>query len=75
MPPQPTPSAARLEWIGTTDYITFHAETERVHAKVLLAAGRRDDAATAFDAAIAICERKGDVASARHLIDERKGRA
>ena len=64
-----------LEWIGTTDYVTFHGETERVHAKVLLAAGHTDDAVAAFDTAIAICERKGDVASARHLMDERNGGA
>ena len=60
-----------LELIRPTDYLTFQAETERVHGKVLFAAGRRDEATAAFDAALEMYERKGDVASARRLAEER----
>jgi tetratricopeptide (TPR) repeat protein len=63
-----------LELIRPTDYLTFHAETERVHGKILFAAGRHQEATAAFDAALEMYERKGDVASARRLKDERPDR-
>jgi class 3 adenylate cyclase/tetratricopeptide (TPR) repeat protein len=58
-----------------TDYLTFQAETERVHGHVLFAAGREPEATEAFDEALAMFERKGDVASAHRLAEERPDRA
>ncbi|MEX1262337.1 MAG: adenylate/guanylate cyclase domain-containing protein [Actinomycetota bacterium] len=58
-----------------TDYLMFEAETERVGGHVLFAAGRRREAGEAFDAALAMYERKGDVASAHRLSKERPDRA
>jgi tetratricopeptide (TPR) repeat protein len=60
-----------LGMIRPTDYLTYHAETERVHWKVLGAAGRPEEAGVAFDEALAMFERKGDVASAHRLVEER----
>jgi class 3 adenylate cyclase len=56
-----------LATIRETDYVTFEAETERVYGKVLAAAGRDAEATAAFDRALALFDRKGDVASARRL--------
>ena len=58
-----------------TDYLIFQAETERVRGHVLVAAGRVPEASQAFDAAIAMFERKGDVASARRVAEQRHDRA
>jgi len=60
-----------FELIVPTDYLTFHGETERVHWQVLLAAGREAEADAAFDEALAMYERKGDVASIRRLREQR----
>jgi tetratricopeptide (TPR) repeat protein len=56
-----------LEWIRPTDYLWLHAETERVHAMVLSAAGHVAEAKAAFGAALEMFELKGDVASANRL--------
>jgi class 3 adenylate cyclase/tetratricopeptide (TPR) repeat protein len=58
-----------------TDYLTFQAETERVRGHVLVAAGRVPEATEAFDRAIAMFERKGDVASAHRVSEQRTDRA
>ena len=63
--------ARALAVIRATDYVTYQAETERVHGKVLGAAGRTDEAAAAFEIALALFERKGDVASVHRLLEER----
>ena len=57
-----------------TDYLTFQAETERVHGHVLFASGREREATEAFDEALAMFERKGDVASVHRLAEERPDR-
>jgi class 3 adenylate cyclase len=54
-----------------TDYVTFQAETVRVRGHVLFAAGRVGEATTAFDAAISMFNRKGDVASAHRVAEQR----
>ena len=64
-----------LELIRPTDYLCLHAETERVHAKVLRAAGLTAEAQAASDAALEMFERKGDVASANRLREELAGPA
>ena len=58
-----------------TDYLMFEAETARVRGHVLVAAGRVPEASQAFDAAIAMFERKGDVGSARRVAEQRPDRA
>ena len=59
------------ELIRVTDYVTYRAETQRVHGKLLAAAGRIDESGAAFDEALALFEGKGDVASAHRLVEER----
>lgn len=49
-------------------------DTDAVHGIVLSAAGRTDEATVAFDAALEMYERKGDVAGARRLTEERPDR-
>ena len=58
-----------------TDYLMFEAETERVRGHVLVAAGRVPEASQALDAAIAMFDRKGDVASAHRVAEQRTDRA
>ncbi len=53
--------------IAPTDYLNFHADTLRIRGQVLLAAGRRDEAATSFDEAAALWEHKENVADLRRL--------
>jgi tetratricopeptide (TPR) repeat protein len=50
-----------------TDYLNAIADTHRIRGRVLLAAGRRAEATAAFDEALRLFERKGDVASVRRL--------
>jgi tetratricopeptide (TPR) repeat protein len=57
-----------------TDYLTFKAETERVRGHVLVAAGRVAEGTQAFDASIVMFERKGDVASAHRVAEQRTDR-
>jgi tetratricopeptide (TPR) repeat protein len=57
-----------------TDYLMFEAETQRVRGHVLAAAGRAGEATEAFDVAIAMFERKGDVASAHRVAEQRSDR-
>jgi predicted negative regulator of RcsB-dependent stress response len=57
--------ATRL--ITRTDYLNYTADTIRIRGRVLLAAGRREEAQAAFDEALSLFERKGNVASARRL--------
>jgi len=56
-----------LRLIVRTDYLNFTADTHRIRGRVLLAAGRRAEAKDAFDEALRLFERKGNVASARRL--------
>jgi tetratricopeptide (TPR) repeat protein len=53
--------------ITRTDYLNYTADTIRIRGRVLLAAGRREEAQAAFDEALSLFERKGNVASARRL--------
>jgi class 3 adenylate cyclase/tetratricopeptide (TPR) repeat protein len=50
-----------------TDYLTFHADTVRFRGQILWGAGRHEDAEVAFAEALAMYERKGNVASARRM--------
>ena len=56
-----------LRLILPTDYLNFTADTHRIRGRVLLAAGRRVEAQAAFDEALSLFERKGNVASVRRL--------
>jgi class 3 adenylate cyclase/tetratricopeptide (TPR) repeat protein len=56
-----------LALIRETDYLNFHADTLRIRGQVLVAAGRRDEADASFAEALAMFERKGNVASARRM--------
>jgi tetratricopeptide (TPR) repeat protein len=56
-----------LRLILPTDYLTFTADTHRIRGQVLLAADRRAEAEAAFDEALSLFERKGNIASARRL--------
>ena len=56
-----------LALIRETDYLNFHADTLRIRGQVLWAAGRRDEAEASFAEALALFERKGNVASARRM--------
>jgi predicted negative regulator of RcsB-dependent stress response len=56
-----------LASVSRTDFLNFHADTLRIQGMVLLAAGRDADAATAFDEAAAMWERKENVASIHRL--------
>jgi class 3 adenylate cyclase/tetratricopeptide (TPR) repeat protein len=56
-----------LRRILPTDYLTITADTIRIRGRVLLAAGRRAEAEAAFDEALGLFERKGNVASMRRL--------
>jgi len=56
-----------LQLILRTDYLTWTADTIRIRGRVLLAAGRREEAQAAFDEALSLFERKVNVASARRL--------
>ena len=56
-----------LALVRETDYLTFHADTVRYRGQILWGAGRREDAETAFADALAMYERKGNVASARRM--------
>ncbi len=66
---------AAVALLVPTDYLIFQAETERVRGHVLVAAGRVPEASQAFDASIAMFERKGDIASARRVAEQRPDRA
>jgi class 3 adenylate cyclase/tetratricopeptide (TPR) repeat protein len=50
-----------------TDYLCFQGDTASTKGWVLRSAGRDEEAEAAFDQAIALYERKGDVASANRL--------
>ncbi|MGH2394677.1 MAG: hypothetical protein ACRDGH_14505, partial [Candidatus Limnocylindria bacterium] len=56
-----------LRLILPTDYLNFTADTHRIRGRVLLAASRRVEAQAAFDEALSLFERKGNVASVRRL--------
>ncbi|MEX1278079.1 MAG: hypothetical protein WEI16_03375, partial [Chloroflexota bacterium] len=56
-----------LRLILRTDYLNFTADTHRIRGRVLLAAGRREEAQAAFVEALSLFERKGNLASARRL--------
>jgi tetratricopeptide (TPR) repeat protein len=56
-----------LALVKETDYLTYHADTVRFRGQVLWAAGRREEADLAFADALAMYERKGNVASARRM--------
>jgi class 3 adenylate cyclase/tetratricopeptide (TPR) repeat protein len=56
-----------LAMVRETDYLTFHADTVRFRGQILWGAGRHEDAEVAFADALAMYERKGNVASARRL--------
>jgi tetratricopeptide (TPR) repeat protein len=56
-----------LRLVLRTDYLNGTADTHRIRGRVLLAAGRLAEATAAFDEALALFERKGNVASARRL--------
>jgi len=56
-----------LRLILNTEYMNMTADTHRIRGRVLLAAGRRAEAEAAFDEALNLFERKGNVASARRL--------
>lgn len=53
----------------------FEAETGRGRGHVLFAAGQVTEATRAFDAALAMFEHKGDVASAHRVGEQRRDRA
>jgi class 3 adenylate cyclase/tetratricopeptide (TPR) repeat protein len=56
-----------IERLRATDYVTYLADTLRLRGEILVAAGRQSEAATAFDEAIRLYDRKGNVAGARRL--------
>ena len=56
-----------LAMVRETDYLTFHADTVRFRGQILWGAGRHEDAEVAFADALAMYERKGNVASARRM--------
>ncbi len=56
-----------LARVRRTDYLNHTADALRVRGQVLLAADRPTEAQGSFDEALAIYERKGNVASARRL--------
>ncbi len=56
-----------LSLVRETDYLTFHADTVRFRGQILWGAGRHEDAEVAFADALAMYERKGNVASARRM--------
>ena len=62
-------AAADQAWahMAPTDYLCFQAKTHAIRGEVLAAAGRADEAAAAFAEAIALYERKGNVADVRRL--------
>jgi tetratricopeptide (TPR) repeat protein len=51
------------ETAGDTDYLSFQADTARIRGRILVAAGRRDEAMDALDEAESMFERKGNVAA------------
>jgi tetratricopeptide (TPR) repeat protein len=53
--------------IRATDYLNWTADTLAVRGRVLLAAGRGEEAEAAFAEAFALWDRKGNAASARRL--------
>ena len=56
-----------LATVRETDYLTFHADTVRFRGQILLGAGHHEAAEVAFADALAMYERKGNVASARRM--------
>ncbi|MGZ5293073.1 MAG: adenylate/guanylate cyclase domain-containing protein [Actinomycetota bacterium] len=56
-----------LGLVRETDYLTFHADTLRFRGQILWDSGRHGDADLAFAEALAMYERKGNVASARRM--------
>jgi tetratricopeptide (TPR) repeat protein len=56
-----------LAEVSRTDFLNFHADTLRIRAIVLLAAGRAAEAAATLDEAAALWEHKENVASLRRL--------
>jgi class 3 adenylate cyclase/tetratricopeptide (TPR) repeat protein len=58
---------AAVGHMSPTDYLCFTAKSHAIRGQVLLAGGHTDDAAAAFADAIALYERKGDVADIHRL--------
>ncbi len=52
---------------GRTDYLNFQADTAEIRGRVLLAAGRSDEAVASLDEAESMFDRKGNVAALARL--------
>jgi tetratricopeptide (TPR) repeat protein len=64
-----------IEALGPTDYLSYRAEALRLRGEVLVAAGRAAEATASFGEAMALFERKGDVATIRRLRERLAERA
>ena len=62
---------AALAAIEGSDYLNIHADTHRYRGEVLLLAGDDEGARAAFDTALAIWDRKGNLAATRTLRSKR----
>jgi ATP/maltotriose-dependent transcriptional regulator MalT len=65
-----------LTFAAESDFLNDHADALVDHAQVLRLGGRREEASSAVESAVALYEQKGNVASAakaRELLDELRG--